>query len=85
MIYKKTADGERISAVTSEGIALGYIQKARMGTHGHWRGWEHFVFSRKHEAYVPVYAYSELSEPCHFNSIRDFKEYYNMKEDNSHE
>ena len=82
MVYKKTADGERISAVTSDGIALGYIQKKRMGRHGHWYGWEHFPFSKEHEDYVPGH---RVEKPNWFATIREFKEYYNQKEDNSHE
>ena len=43
MKFVKSQDGEQIDAVNADGQIVGYIRKDRMGTHGHWHGWKHYI------------------------------------------
>lgn len=92
MMFIKSQDGETISAVNSKGMVIAYIRKNRFGTHGHWRGWEHYKycyytnrFLRTDVMYQMVYPSwtsgfgyfgSWSPDPMIFRSIQDFKDHY---------
>lgn len=44
MRFEKTADGERINVIDDDGTIIAYAEKQRFGTHGHWRGYLHYLF-----------------------------------------
>lgn len=35
---------DRFDIINETGSTIAYVVKAGMGTHGHWRGWEHHLF-----------------------------------------
>ena len=75
--------GDRYEAVNSDGFVVAYIVKNYMGTHGHSRGWEHYVYCRKVQDYARgdavSYVYQDDSFrdiPWTFRNIKQFSEYY---------
>ena len=44
MRFIKSKDGEQISAFNDSNELVAYIRKNRMGTHGHWNGWRHYLY-----------------------------------------
>ena len=91
--FIKSDDGERISAI-KDGVEIAYIKKNRFGTHGHWRGWEHYV---RYEGDGKCHRVNMLSsvvtgvidkdnpfktwsdEPPLFSEIKSFKAYTTKK------
>ena len=84
--------GENYLAVDDSGKTVAYIKKNCFGTHGHWRGWEHYVFSEKKNDYViaevmneenglfwwrdPECMDSDQYIPAVFCNIKAFRDYY---------
>ena len=92
---KIVKNGEIYSAVNDGEKVVAYIEKNRFGTHGHWRGWNHLVFSDKRNDYVyaermnmdnglrwwddPSCVDSDQYIPVHFCNVKEFKEYYEKR------
>lgn len=70
--------GDRIYAINADGKTIAYIEKNRFGTHGHWRGWNHYVYDNSKGDFLWAGVYEILSDlvPCIFMSIKEFKAYY---------
>ena len=52
MKFMKSEDGETVSAIDENGNVVAYIKKNRFGTHGHWHGWDHFLFCDSLEKWI---------------------------------
>lgn len=92
MKFIKSDDGERVYAVNSTGITVAYIEKNRMGTHGHWHGWMHYKYCYYHNRFIRTdvfcktvfpgwdrgfgYFDSWSSDRTCFTNIKEFKEHY---------
>lgn len=92
MRYEK--DGDIVRAISTEGAVLGYIKKDRFGTHGHWRGYLHYVLCKENNKliwaginereifpdrpYTPWKSWTDA--PTWFANVKEFKEYYDSKE-----
>lgn len=92
MTFIKSKDGDTISAVNSMGLVVACIKKNRFGTHGHWRGWEHYKYCYYRNRLLKTttwfrdvfpswdegfgYFGSWTDDVPWFGSIQEFKDYY---------
>lgn len=68
---------DRVDAIGPDGTPVAYIEKNYMGTHGHSRGWEHFIYDKQYGfIYAGAIQVDHLNHPWIFSSVKDFKNYY---------
>ena len=94
MTYEK--DGDFVRAIDSNGTVIGYIKRQRHGTHGHWRGYLHYVpckdrdnrmiWAGIEENYIypdrPHVEWKSWTEaPSWFSNVKEFKAYYDRMEE----
>ena len=77
-------NGETYSAVNDDGKVVAFIVKNCFGTHGHWRGWEHYVYCDEKNAFYTAECINNCFNPaeeipCIFCNIKEFKEYYEKR------
>ena len=83
---KAIKDGEKIFVVDESGTEKAYIEKYYFGTHGHYRGYTHFVFSETAGRFlwagVTEYNNGEFkpwtAAPAYFPNLKEFKTYYGI-------
>lgn len=89
MTFEK-AGPDRINAVDDSGTVIAYIEKQRMGTHGHWHGYLHYLFCDPlnkiiwagedentvypDRPHIPWKSWTEA--PTWFANVKEFKAYY---------
>ena len=90
MTFTKTEDGEKILAIDSTGRTVAYIEKDRFGSHGHWKGYLHYIFCEKLGKLIwagvdeymiypdrPHESWKSWTEaPPWFPNVKEFKTYY---------
>lgn len=70
-------DGERYYAENNDGKRVAYIEKNYIGTHGYWRGWEHYVWSDKGNCFNTAFFLD--GERVIFSSMKEFEKHYMEK------
>lgn len=80
--------GEQFCAV-KDGEVIAYVVKNYMGTHGHWRGWEHYLLyngKMTNAMYPLTLSLIDIGTencddiPITFRNLNEFKNYYLQRE-----
>ena len=79
MEFIKANNGDRYYIRNSEGNTIAYIEKMYMGTHGHWRGWDHYVLDLGRKEFIcgrAFWYFGIENTPEWFRNLQAAKEYY---------
>ena len=81
-------ENEKILIIDQSGSVIAYLEKNGFGTHGHYRGYKHFIFSAADNKYiwcgVEYYCKEEkefkrfTDKPETFRNLKEVKLYYNI-------
>ena len=79
MKFIKINNGDRYNIVDCDGNTVAYINKYFFGSHGHWRGWEHWIFDSDRNDFICGWSFDFLgieNIPAFFGNIKEAKAYY---------
>lgn len=76
MEFVKTAG--RYVAVNPDGTAAAYIERNYIGTHGHYKGWNHMVWDAGRRRFVQpsILDFQKDGLPSVFRNVLEFQSYY---------
>jgi len=69
--------GEEFCAV-KDGQVIACVRKNYIGTHGHWRGWEHRLLHDGRMVHASFFGHGSF--PWVFGNLNEFKDYYTKGE-----
>ena len=71
----RSEDGERAYISNNNGIVIAMVEKQKMGTHGHWRGWTHYRLCET-TGCMKIVDFFDTDIPFCFANLKEFKAYY---------